>query len=120
MTILRKDGNYSIYQIMKQNKDESWSVNFAMPENANGAATGKYPVIKGLFFSNIGTTSGECSEIWDKTCASGECWQTLGIYGLFNRSDALMLLEKISADNPTMNFKISVSVISQMTYDIKL
>lgn len=50
--------------------------------------------------------------------ANGECWQITGIYGSFNKKDAIKILDRIAEWNPEHRYRVCELNLKQETKTI--
>jgi hypothetical protein len=109
--MLRIDGEYVFYKIFYRASDGNEYPTYGAPENSRNNI-----IIKNLFNeSSTGKALGTCQEEYREFTASGECWQTIGEHGTFNKPSAIKLMTQLALDNPSIKFSVKRTTISQLT-----
>jgi len=116
--MLRKDGNYTIYQVERKllgekYKDWGWKVDHGIPEGSRGASEPTECIPFGVSWNKKSELVGKNSKIWNKFSASGECWQETGIFGVFNEDDANTLMMALMKNNSHAIFRVTKLTIEQ-------
>lgn len=107
--MLRKDGDYVINQIFCQKAEGKEYPTYGAPENSINNE-----IINGLIYDNAtGKVQGTCQDEYYQFTACGECWQTTGWHGTFDKKAAIRLMTQLALDNPGKKFSVKQTIISQ-------
>lgn len=117
--MFKTDGKYTVFtiEIESATKKGEWNAQYGMADNACGANEKNAIVVRGLSFSGLhdGKMLGTCAAEYQEFQSGGRCWQQLGIHGSFNTMSACNLASALAMSNPTRNFRVRRTEISQST-----
>lgn len=103
--MIRKDGTYTIYCLQYE-----WVGTCTL----RGGRWVK-PYERRSWMHTNGDRFKRPEDLRNRLNACGECWQTTGIEGTFDRVEALAILAAVRRLNPDTKFRLQVIEISQKT-----